>query len=119
MFAIALALLGASAFVHATQVEPLRTGNDTVSQLEGNWTLYDISPSTILKEVSANAPYALTLDDFRIPCPSGDHIGALIPVEGANPKQYTLQFLQDDAQLPEGAIYYVKCLGRQSGSLLT
>ena len=77
------------------------------------------SSSTILKEVSTNAPYPLTLDGFRVPCPSGDHIGALVPVEGASSKQYTLQFLQDDAQLPEGAIYYVKCLGRQSGSLLT
>ncbi|KAL1665947.1 hypothetical protein GGF50DRAFT_51659 [Schizophyllum commune] len=114
MFAIALALLGASAFVHATQVEPSRTSNDTVSQM------YDItSSSTILEGASANAPYPLILDDFRIPCPSGDHIGALVPIEGASPKQYTLQFVEDDAQLPEGAIYYVKCLERQSGSPLT
>ncbi|KAL1696223.1 hypothetical protein GGG16DRAFT_121070 [Schizophyllum commune] len=119
MFGIALAILGASTLVNATQVEPLKTGNDTISQPEGNRTLYTpASSSSILAEGSANAPYPLTLDDPRILCPSGDHIGALVPVEGASPKQYTLQFLQDDAQLPEGAIYYVKCLG-QSGSLLT
>ncbi|KAL1753693.1 hypothetical protein FB107DRAFT_217211 [Schizophyllum commune] len=119
MFVIALAILGASAFVHATQVEPLKTGNDTISHPEGNWTLYASTSSSSILVEGSNAPYPLTLDDFRIPCPSGDHIGALVPVEGASPKQYTLQFLQDDAQLPEGAIYYVRCLGQQSGSLRT
>ena len=119
MFGIALAVLGASILVNATQVEPLKTGNDTINQPEGNWTLYAPASSSSILVEGSNAPYPLTLDGFRISCLSRDHIGGLVPVEGAIPKQYTLQFLQDDAQLPEGAIYYVKCLGQQSGSLRT
>ncbi|KAL1718841.1 hypothetical protein EV715DRAFT_200429 [Schizophyllum commune] len=121
MFAIALALFSAIAFIDATQVQPINACSDLVHQ-QGNWTLHDIasgSPSVILEDAPADTASSLIPDDFRIQCPSGHHIGALVPVEGASPKQYTLQFVVDDEQLPEGAIYYVKCTGPQSDTRLT
>ncbi|KAI5827411.1 hypothetical protein K523DRAFT_418460 [Schizophyllum commune Tattone D] len=118
MFAIAFALLGAIAFIDVTQVQLIKACSDPVRQ-QGNSTLHDIASSVILEDTPANALSALDLNDFRIQCPGGDHIGALVPVEGANPTQYTLQFVEDDSQLPDGAIYYVKCLGRRPHALLT
>ncbi|KAI5824443.1 hypothetical protein K523DRAFT_285004 [Schizophyllum commune Tattone D] len=108
MFAAAFALLSAVAFADATQVKSVKAGNDPIRQ-QGNWTLHDIASSAlILEDAAADAPSKLSasliLDEFRMQCPYGDHVGALIPVEGASPKQYTLQFVKDDAQLPEGAI---------------
>ncbi|KAI5889702.1 uncharacterized protein SCHCODRAFT_02751210 [Schizophyllum commune H4-8] len=121
MFAIALALLGAITIINVTSVKSTKACNDPVHQ-HGNWTLHDTASgpsSVILEDASPDTASSLILDDFRIECPSGHHIGALVPVEGESPKQYALQFVEDDAQLPEGAIYYVKCLGRQPDALRT
>ncbi|KAL1751970.1 hypothetical protein FB107DRAFT_278162 [Schizophyllum commune] len=96
MFAAACALLSAVAFTDATQVKSVKAGNDPIRQ-QGNWTLHDIpSSALILEDAAADAPSKLSasliLDEFRS------------ARTATTPKQYTLQFVKDDAQLPEGAI---------------
>ncbi|KAL1696944.1 hypothetical protein GGG16DRAFT_42367 [Schizophyllum commune] len=108
MFANVLALLSAVAFVDATQVKSVRIGDDPIRQ-QGNWTVHDVASSAVVLEnaaagVASTLSATLILDELRMECPYADHVGALIPVEGASPKQYTLQFVKEDAQLPAGAI---------------
>ncbi|KAL1739923.1 hypothetical protein HDZ31DRAFT_48527 [Schizophyllum fasciatum] len=108
MFPPALALLASASLASATAIKALAPGADALRG-QTNWTLNAVSDTAVaLQDAPAGTPSnisaSLVSGELKMSCPFPDYHGVLVPVEGTDPVQYTLEFAKVGAELAAGSI---------------